>query len=226
MDMQKIGSYLKGLRKEKGLTQEQLAEMIGVSDRTVSRWENAYNIPDLSILIQIADFYDVEIKEILDGESMEGTMDKELKETLTKVADYSKYEKEQAEKSGNVAFGIMYITCAAAIVLQLIMNISLSYVAGETIVLILGGVTYIVLTARQGVYEAGTGKKRTLMNDGILSIAIAAIFTILYVVIIQRLSSNGTQVTLAAGMFFVGISVLCFLVLRVIVVINSRKKKQ
>lgn len=96
MDMKKIGGFLRRLRKEKGLTQEQLAESLFVSGRTVSRWETGTNMPDLSILILLAEFYDVEIKEILDGERRKGTVEKEMKETLSKVADYSRMEKEKA----------------------------------------------------------------------------------------------------------------------------------
>ena len=95
MDTMKIGEFLKELRKEKGLTQEQLAEILLVSGRTVSRWETGTNMPDLSVLIQMAEFYGVEIKEILDGERKSEIMDKELKETLSKVADYNKLEKKK-----------------------------------------------------------------------------------------------------------------------------------
>ena len=60
MDQKKIGSFLKELRKEKGLTQEQLAELMYVSDRTVSRWETGSNLPSLDILIRISDYYNDE----------------------------------------------------------------------------------------------------------------------------------------------------------------------
>lgn len=50
MDAKKIGSFLKTLRKEKGLTQEQLAEILYVSGRTVSRWETGTSMPELGIL--------------------------------------------------------------------------------------------------------------------------------------------------------------------------------
>ena len=93
MDTKKIGEFLKVLRKEKGLTQEQAAEILSVSGRTISRWETGTNMPDLSILIQMAEFYNVEVKEILDGQRKSENMDKELKETLFKVADYNKLEK-------------------------------------------------------------------------------------------------------------------------------------
>lgn len=104
MDQRKIGSFLKGLRKEKNLTQEQFAEIIGVSGRTVSRWETGSNMPDLDILIQIADYYEVEIREILDGERKSEKMNKELEETVLKVADYSNDERKRLTKKMHILF--------------------------------------------------------------------------------------------------------------------------
>lgn len=63
MDQVKIGAFLKRLRKEKGLTQEQLAERLSVSGRTVSRWETGSNMPDIGMLVEMADFFDVSIPE-------------------------------------------------------------------------------------------------------------------------------------------------------------------
>ena len=58
MDQQKIGQFLRECRKEKGITQEQLAEMLGVTNRSVSQWENGSNLPDLDILIEMVLFTD------------------------------------------------------------------------------------------------------------------------------------------------------------------------
>ena len=80
MDQQKIGSFLKELRKEKHMTQERLAEVLGVSGRTVSRWETGRSLPDLDLLMLLADYHGVEPRELLDGERKEKTMDKELEE--------------------------------------------------------------------------------------------------------------------------------------------------
>lgn len=109
MDQKKIGSFLKELRKEKNVTQQQFAEIIGVSNRTVSRWETGSNMPDLDIVMQIADFYEVDLREILDGERKSEKMDNELKETVLKVADYSNEEKMRLTKRTNRLFvvGIM-----------------------------------------------------------------------------------------------------------------------
>ena len=89
MNQQKIGEFLKHLRNDKGMTQEQLAEHFYVSSRTVSRWETGRNMPDVEMLIEFADFYDVEIREIIDGERKSENMDNEKKDTLKKVAEYS-----------------------------------------------------------------------------------------------------------------------------------------
>ena len=59
MNQKKIGQFLKELRKEKKLSQEQFAEIIGVSNRSVSRWETGMNMPDIDILIQISNYYNV-----------------------------------------------------------------------------------------------------------------------------------------------------------------------
>lgn len=93
MDQKKTGSFLRELRKEKQLTQEQLAERFGVTSRSVSRWETGSNMPDLSILVELADFYDVDIRDIIDGEWKGEDMNKEEKERLQLVADYAETEK-------------------------------------------------------------------------------------------------------------------------------------
>ena len=98
IDQIKIGSFLRELRKEKKLTQEQLAERFGVSSRSVSRWENGNTMPELGILVELADYYEVDIKEIIDGERKSERMEKEEKETLQKVADYAEAEKKLVVK--------------------------------------------------------------------------------------------------------------------------------
>ena len=97
MNQVKIGEFLRELRKGKGLTQEQLAEQFNISRRSVSRWETGSNMPDVGLLIEIADFFDVDIREIIDGERKSENMDKE-KETLKKVAEYADAEKFKLKK--------------------------------------------------------------------------------------------------------------------------------
>ena len=94
MDQVKIGKFLKQLRTEKNLTQAELGDKFYTTSRTVSRWETGTNLPDLAILIELADFYDVDIREIIDGERKSENMNPETKDTLIKVAKYAENEKK------------------------------------------------------------------------------------------------------------------------------------
>jgi len=70
MDMQKIGNFLAELRKDKNLTQEELGEQLGVTNKTVSRWENGNYLPPVEILQMLSKLYDVSINELLSGERL------------------------------------------------------------------------------------------------------------------------------------------------------------
>lgn len=104
MDQTKIGSFLKQLRKEKGLTQEQLADRLYVSRRTVSRWETGSNLPDLDMLVELADLYEVDLRDIFNGQRRDTNMDSELKDTLLQAADYTQELKEKLKKRMNIMF--------------------------------------------------------------------------------------------------------------------------
>lgn len=98
MDQLKIGKFLAALRKEKQMTQEQLAEQLSVARRTVSRWETGINLPDVDILMELSDFYDVELREILDGERRLQDMDSKTEDTILKVVEYENELKKRNSK--------------------------------------------------------------------------------------------------------------------------------
>ncbi|MCM1183838.1 MAG: helix-turn-helix domain-containing protein [Roseburia sp.] len=93
MDQKKTGQFIKTLRREKQMTQEQLAEIMGVTNRSVSRWENGVNMPDFDLVMELANYFDVGIEELLDGERKTDRIDKKSEEVLLKVADYSNRDK-------------------------------------------------------------------------------------------------------------------------------------
>lgn len=80
MDTKKIGIFLKELRNEKGMTQEQLGEKIGVSNKTISRWETGKYMPPVEYLNMLSDIYNISINEILGGERASG-------DEFTKIAE-------------------------------------------------------------------------------------------------------------------------------------------
>ena len=119
MDQIKIGAFLKALRKEQGLTQEQLAERLHVSGRTVSRWETGNNLPDVGTLIELADFYGVSIPELIKGERKSEPMDQETRNTAAAMAEYSRNELKTGKQKVIglllLAFGLFVIVSALSI---------------------------------------------------------------------------------------------------------------
>ena len=118
MDQIKIGNFIRELRKERGFTQEQLAEHFNVSRRTVSCWETGSNMPGLDILIDMSDFYGVDLRELLDGERKSEKMDKDLEAAVLKAAEYSNSEKERTAKIMRIYFILGTISLIANAVMN------------------------------------------------------------------------------------------------------------
>ena len=106
MDQEQIGKFIAKMRKEKNLTQMELAEKLGVSDRTVGNWENSRNMPDLSLFKPLCEVLGITLNELISGEKL----DSENKDTLTedniiKTINYS--NQKIKEKNNNI--GIILI---------------------------------------------------------------------------------------------------------------------
>lgn len=129
MDQMKIGNFLKELRKEKGITQAQLAETLNVSARTVSRWETGSNMPDISILVDIADYYDISIPEIINGERKSEIMNEEERKIAKTMSDYATTEKEKIFKE----MKIQSIMCVCALVLYWILHETDAYMYSDAL---------------------------------------------------------------------------------------------
>lgn len=107
MNQQKVGQFLKELRGEKNITQSELAERLGVSNRSVSRWENGTTMPDFDLLLEMAEYYHVEVGEILAGERR--TSEEKSKELMKRIAEYNNVEKEFFSKRTSVQFLIALV---------------------------------------------------------------------------------------------------------------------
>ena len=169
MDLQKIGSFLKELRKEKELTQEQLAETLNVSRRTVSRWETGSNMPDLDLLVEIADLYQVELRELLNGERRSEPMNPELKETVIQVAEYSNAEKQRAARTVRIYFvlGIIALIANAIInALTLEETFWIGFLKGGTFALALVAMVFGILYTTGAMLKIQAFKMRLLRKEG------------------------------------------------------------
>lgn len=117
MDQRRIGAFLRELRRGRGLTQQQIAEEFGVTVRTVSRWETGSNLPDIDLLLLLADYYEVDLKELLSGSRKDETMDDEMKETVRKVSDYKDIAQKRLTRTMRIMFVVGLIAFTAWLVM-------------------------------------------------------------------------------------------------------------
>lgn len=119
MDSKKIGAFIAWNRKAKGLTQEQLGEKLGVSNKTISRWENGNYMPDLSLLEPLSKELDITLNELLAGETVEKEKVIEYSEkNIISTLDYSAEKMKNQHKKASIfilAFGVCVCLCAFTI---------------------------------------------------------------------------------------------------------------
>ena len=109
----RIGSFIAALRKEQGLTQEQLAEKLGVSNRSVSRWENGNTLPDLSLMQSIGKITGVTLAELLSGARQDPS--DQGKDGILTVLTLWEREKREKIRALNLWFALGGIGLLAAV---------------------------------------------------------------------------------------------------------------
>lgn len=99
MDQEKIGKFISKCRKANKITQSELADKLGVTNRSVSNWENGKNMPDLSLFKPLCDILNITINELLSGEKInEDKYQEKLEENIINTINYSNKKIEQKNK--------------------------------------------------------------------------------------------------------------------------------
>ena len=157
MDTVKTGSFLKELRKEKGLTQEQLGEKVGVTNKTVSRWENGNYMPPVECLEMLSDLYGVSINEIVAGQRLEPEQFPAAAESNLKGAlELSEQAYKKTEKRLSVTMAIS--TVLAIIIIFLLPADSLHM--ARTILLIVLVAALAMISSTVNLVALGLNKER------------------------------------------------------------------
>ena len=109
MDLVKIGSYIAEKRKKLGMTQKQLAEKLGKSDKSVSKWERGICLPDVSVYLELCEILGISLNEFLAGEDIEVTnVEKKSEDTLIQISKDSSHKQRYLKKI--IAVGVFAIT--------------------------------------------------------------------------------------------------------------------
>ncbi len=115
MDQVKIGKFIAGCRKQNNLTQMQLAEKLGITDRAVSKWERGKSLPDAAIMLDLCALLNITVNDLLSGEVI--SMDNQNKRTEELLLEMAK-QKEESDKRllfGEILVGVLCIIVMLAL---------------------------------------------------------------------------------------------------------------
>ena len=120
MDNNKIGKFISSLRKDKGLTQQELGERLYVTDKAVSKWERGLCFPDISVLIPLTETLNISLYDLLRGEKVNK---EEVEETLKNTINYSNNELKRKKKKYIIISSIsIFIVVVISIISILVIN--------------------------------------------------------------------------------------------------------
>ena len=127
MDQEKIGAFIAAMRKEKGLTQEQLADRLRVNSRTVSRWETGRNMPDYAVLEPLTEELGITVNELIRGERI-------IKEDIVRAYDGNLVavlkEYRRLKRAKNIILCIMLVLAGLTLWLGIVLG--LPYALAQT----------------------------------------------------------------------------------------------
>ena len=97
MNYEKIGKFILSLRKEKNMTQQELADKLLVTDRAVSHWENGRSLPDVSLFKPLCEIFDITVNELISGEklSVDKIIEKSDENIINTINDSNKRNEKQ-----------------------------------------------------------------------------------------------------------------------------------
>lgn len=121
MNQQAIGQFIATKRREQNLTQEQLAEKIGVSNKTVSKWETGKTMPDYSVVERLCEVLNISVSELIAGKENEtdannSSLDENVALLSYKVEQLEKHKNTRTETDKTVHTGVSFGCVIAAVV--------------------------------------------------------------------------------------------------------------
>lgn len=121
MEQEKIGKFISLLRKEKNMTQMELASKLGVTDRAISKWENGRGMPDLSLLKPLCDELGITINDLLSGEKIDKiNYQEKLEENILNTIDYTN---KKIKKNSSIFKKIISLLIMSMMVLLILFGI-------------------------------------------------------------------------------------------------------
>ncbi len=179
MNQEKIGKFIASCRKAKNITQQELAEKLGVSDRTIGNWENGRNMPDLSLFKPLCDELDITLNDLLSGEKVsEKEYQEKLEENIINTIDYTNKKIE----NHNSFIGLILIVFGILIAITA-MTIFPSESSWGSIYSVLGAIISLIGISK--FTKKLTYPKRLLCNISCFLVFVAMLMIIDYISVIN-----------------------------------------
>lgn len=179
MNQEKIGKFIAECRKTKNMTQQELAEKLNVSDRTVGNWENGRNMPDLSLFKPLCNELNISLNDLMSGEKVkEREYQEKLEENTINIIDYTNKKIENR----NNFIGLIFITFGVLISITAI-AIFPSESSWGSIYSVLGAIISLIGVSR--FTKRLTYPKRLISNFGYFFIFISVLMTIDYIGVVN-----------------------------------------
>ncbi|HPF83071.1 MAG TPA: helix-turn-helix transcriptional regulator [Bacilli bacterium] len=179
MNQERIGKFIFECRKTKKLTQSELAEKLGVTDKSISNWENGRNMPDLSLFKPLYEILDISINDLISGERVEKDKYQEkLEENIISTIDYT--NKKVSEK--NSLIGIILIVFGIMISI-IAMTIFPSESSWGSIYSVFGCIISLIGISRFTIKL--THLKRLIFNFGYFILFVSMLFIIDYISVVN-----------------------------------------
>lgn len=196
LNQEKTGRFIAEMRRQQNLTQRQLADQVGVSDKTVSKWENGRSMPDNAILLDVCLILNISVNELLSGERFpEEKYVHKAEENMIELVRESEYHKQKGKWTiaGTIFSFLMLVLACFLVILSAVGVESLVCFIDIPSVLIPLSITVFVLFASESLWDFGEafrivyGKKEYTENQ--MKLAWTAMKTVLYTVPLSGLFS-------------------------------------
>ena len=160
MDQIKIGQFIASCRKEQGMTQANLAERLGITDRAVSKWETGRSLPDSGIMLELCELLHISVNELLSGEKiMTESYDRMAEKNLLAMKrDMEEQNRRMLKMEYEISFPAVaagLIMCAVAAYVELPEWIRIFLIAAGLAIILAVGMIAVGIEQKAGYYECG-----------------------------------------------------------------------
>ena len=171
MNQEKTGKFIAEKRKEKSLTQQELADILGISNKTVSKWECGNGLPEVSLMMPLCEASGISVNELLSGEELDNTYVEKAEENFIELIKEKENNKLSNQKHVLWQIGSVFLTIVIWLVLFADSNVYQFGQIPTPLTLCYLAIAFVSIYATVSIFGYGILKRNTMMIFAALSFA-------------------------------------------------------